>query len=279
MRSRILLGSVFVLSVAAAACSGQTAQQDGAATSQTAAAATKAPVATQVKAPHLRLVADALSDVALRDDQRAEIEQMAKDAEARHAAGAQAHVDLANALAAQIEAGQIDRAALQPKIDAMVAAMEASRPADRAAFERLHALLTPEQRSQFVDAMESRMKAKHAEHPAREHMQEWATALNLTDAQKEQIHATLKESFKAHHDGAAMHERMHHGHDRLEAFRADTFAAQAPSADVKQHAGEMADHFLGLVEKVLPVLTPDQRKIAADKIRAKAATGELGHFE
>jgi hypothetical protein len=31
---------------------------------------------------------------------------------------------------------------------------------------------------------------------------------------------------------------------------------------------------LGLAEKVLPILTPEQRKIAADKLRAMSANGE-----
>jgi len=36
----------------------------------------------------------------------------------------------------------------------------------------------------------------------------------------------------------------------------------------------------GLAEKILPILTPEQRKIAADKVRSMAASGDatlLGH--
>jgi Spy/CpxP family protein refolding chaperone len=287
---RVLALSIFASSLVLGACSGGTAAQSTDSTAQSAAAATKAPVAAQVKAPRVRMVADALGDVALRPEQRTEIESMAKDADTRAAAGRQAHVDLANAVAAQIEAGRIDRAALQPKIDAAVAAFEASRPADSAALERLHAILSPDQRAAFVDAMRARMKAAHEAHEAghehhgmHAHMQEWATALKLTDDQKQQIHQIFADGMKAHHSEMKEMKEGHEGHhghgEVLEAFKGDTFTAPTPPADAKAHVAAMADHILGVAEKVLPLLTPEQRKIAADRIREHAASGDLGHFE
>ena len=141
----------------------------------------------------VRLAADALSTIPLRDDQRAQIEQLASNAEARHAKTGAVHAQNVQALAAQIETGTIDRAALQPKIDAAADAANASRPADQAALVKLHDLLTPDQRAQFADAMESRGKAKHgAEHGHHAMMEKWAADLQLTDDQKAQIAAALK---------------------------------------------------------------------------------------
>jgi len=37
---------------------------------------------------------------------------------------------------------------------------------------------------------------------------------------------------------------------------------------------EMSGRIFGIVESVLPILTPEQRRIAAGKIRARAAVGE-----
>jgi hypothetical protein len=76
MKRIALLTSVLALTLAAAGCSGGTAAQNDNGASQTAASAmTKAPVAPQVKSPHVRLVADALADVPLRAEQRTENEQ------------------------------------------------------------------------------------------------------------------------------------------------------------------------------------------------------------
>jgi Spy/CpxP family protein refolding chaperone len=130
------------------------------------------------------------------------------------------------------------------------------------------------------------MKDAHGHHEMKGHMQEWAATLKLTDDQKTQIHQLMMDGMKAHHDEARegheaheAHEKMMgHGHEMLESFRGDTFAAPPP-VDLKAHAAAMCDHILGFAEKVMPVLTAEQRKIAADMIRDRAARGEFGHFQ
>ena len=54
----------------------------------------------------------------------------------------------------------------------------------------------------------------------------------------------------------------------LEAFRADDFepGKLGPAPGGEQAAKHMT-HMIDIAEKVLPILTPEQRKIAADKIR------------
>jgi Spy/CpxP family protein refolding chaperone len=272
--NRILLSSIVALSLAAAACSGSTTQAESSTASTAQAGMTQAPVAPQATG-HARLVADALSDVPLRADQRTEIEQMASDASARHAQAKTVHAQLAEAIASQIEAGAIDRTALQPKIDATADALAASRPLDRAAFERLHALLTPEQRGQFVDAMETHGKAMHHAHGMHGRMEQWATDLKLTDDQRTQIGAIVKAQFAAHKEEMKeAHEGHAHGHEMIESFKNDQMAPAPAAVDTRARANKMADGFLSIATQVLPLLTPQQRTLAAAKIREHAAAGD-----
>ena len=122
---------------------------------------TRAPVAQSAHG-QVKLIGDALGDVPLTAAQRAELEQLATDAEARHAAARAAGKDMMLALAGQVEAGAIDRAALKAKVDAVSAALLASQPADRAGFQKLHDILGPDQRVAFVDAFEARAKERFA---------------------------------------------------------------------------------------------------------------------
>ncbi len=240
-----------------------------------------AAVAPNAKSSRVRMMADALSSVPLRDEQRVEIEKLASDADARHVAAAGARAEVMTALAAQIEAGQIDRPALQAKIDAAADAANAAHPADQAALERIHTLLTPAQRSQVADAIESRHKAMRAEHSHTSHMDrmnQWATDLKLTDAQGTQIAAV----FASHRASAAasrgehapdfkgMHKQGEHATKGFaESFRSDTLTLPAPE-DAHVHANGMADHFVGVAQAVLPLLTPEQRTLAAAKLRERA---------
>jgi hypothetical protein len=187
------------------------------------------------------------------------------------------------ALAAQIEAGSIDRQALQPKLDAVTAAMVKSQPADRASFEQLHALLSADQRAAFVDALTARIgdhKEKlHGAHP----LKQWADDLKLTDDQRTQIRTALHDKFRGmgHGPGGDMPwAGDHHGAKMLAAFKQDRFVMDevAPPKDLPGMATKMSEHVLGLAETVLPLLTPEQRSVAAAKLREKANAGAQVEF-
>ena len=261
-------------SLSMAACGGSVAAEP-----QTAqGAVSKAPIAQDAHGP-VKMIGTALGEVPLRNDQRTEIEKLATEAEARHASGRQAHKDLMEAVALEVEAGKIDRAALQPKIDAVAVEMEKSRDADRASFERLHAILDASQRAAFVNALEARVHEKMGEHGdhaskgARGGMKQWAEDLKLTDDQKTQIFAALHEKMKEREHAHGDHER---GAKVMEAFKTDHFVMSevAPKVDMKAAANKMSDRILGIVETALPILTPEQRTLAAQKIRARAADGD-----
>jgi Spy/CpxP family protein refolding chaperone len=263
---------------------------------QTASAVVKSAPATANARGPARMVGLALTNVTLRDDQRAQIEKLVADTEARVAPIESARHDLRLAIAAQVEAGAIDRAALQPKIDAVVSASAVAGPAHKAAMVELHAILDANQRAQFADALEAQIEAHHdaeqSEHAERhgrgDRMAEWAKDLSLTDAQKEQIKDAMHARFaamRAQHAGdhKGEHEWKRSGEPHgpgamLESFKSDTFAMPdhfgAPHGDPSAFVTKMVEHKLGFIETVLPILTPEQRTLAAQKIRSM--TDEAG---
>jgi len=305
LRSTAILFVLAASVVPLAACSGS--QTVGEPTATASGGTTIAPIMTVVHG-RTKVFADALGQVALRADQRATIEQMAKDAEVRQEPGRQAREALALAIADQVQAGTIDRVALQPKIDAITAAHIAARPADRAAFEKLHGLLTPEQRTAFVTAMQANVPshdgngAGQGQHRGggmmRGRMQKWAADLGLSQDQQDQIRTQLQARWQAHFaqavvgtdeqktdaiqdgqmavQGHQMHTQMK---NTLEAFKGDTFSMDQVAPIQNDKAGQaganqFAGHMLGMLEAALPILTPEQRTIAATKLRARAANLE-----
>ncbi len=288
-RSLALLAALAVVPASVVACGGSVE-----APQTTASAATKAPVGATTHG-FVKVVGEALGEVPLRAEQRTELEKLATEAETRHAAMADGRKDLMGAIADQIEKGALDRAALQPKVDRVVADFEKVRPADNAALARVHAILDPEQRSAFVDALEKKMHEHHGMRAEGKsamkgfvHMKQLADELKLTDDQRAQIRAVMMDAHKeqggeirgeraeraGHH---AWKGRHHAGKQALEAFRSDKFDPNAigPQGDMKEKAAEGTTKILGVAEKLLPILTPEQRKIAADKLRAMSASGEM----
>ncbi|MEO8877103.1 MAG: hypothetical protein ABI461_16035, partial [Polyangiaceae bacterium] len=136
----ILMGTLAV-SFGAIGCgsAGTEPQTQAGSTTAPESAGSIAPVAANTHGM-VKLVGEALSQVALRADQRVAIETLASDAETRHAALLPLRASLANAVAAQVESGTIDQTALQPQIDALASAWDRSRPADHASFQKMHDL-------------------------------------------------------------------------------------------------------------------------------------------
>jgi Spy/CpxP family protein refolding chaperone len=272
MLRHLLVPLAVTLVVPTLGCSGAVTTEP-AATAE--GATTRAPVAQSAHGP-LKLAGDALGDVPLTGTQRVALEKLASDTEARHAGARAARHDLVVAVAAQVEAGQLDRAALKPRIDALVAALQAVQPADRAAFEQLHAILGPDQRVAFVDAIEARIAERVGQVRDRHPLKQWATDLGLSEDQKAQIKDVMKQRWQARagdgHAGQPWAEAKEHGAKLMTAFRQDRFVMDevAPPQDLAAKAQKGSERILGMVEVVLPVLTPQQRAIAAQKLRDRA---------
>ena len=274
-----LVALTLVLAAAALGCAG-TVSSEPPASAETATS--KAPIAVSAHGP-VKLFGAALGDVPLTASQRTAIEGLATAAEARHADARAAGQDLMSTLATQIEAGQIDRTALQPKLDAMVAAMQKAQPADLGAFEQLHAILTPDQRVAFVDAVAAHVGELKDKMGERHGMHQWATDLNLTDDQKSQIKDAMMARFKA--AGHDMKEdwkgAKHQGKAVMDAFKGDRFVFDevAPPKDVAAQVGRTSEHLLGAAEVALPILTPAQRSLAAQKVREHAQNADGHSFD
>ncbi len=273
--------SICAGSLAAVGCGGSVEQPQ-----TQASAVTKAPVAPQTHGV-VKVFGDALGEVALRPDQRTELEKIAALAEQRHAAMADGKKELMLAVADQVERGAIDRTALQPQIDRIVADLEKGRPEDTASLARMHAILDPEQRNAFADALEAKLKSGHhgkAKGEAGDHaggakgmhgMMQLAEDLELTDDQKSQIKGALEAGREGHSMREAF-DRMSEGKRVLESFRTDKFDASVvtPAPEkLRARAAIGTSRALGVAEKILPILTPDQRKLAAEKLRTMANSG------
>ncbi len=272
------LPAALLLAASSVACGGTVSSAEAAPVTVDTAVS-RAPVAQPTHGV-VKTIAEALADVPLTAAQHAQIEKLATDAEARHAAARAARHDLVLALAAQVEAGAIDRGALQPKIDALVAALRQVQPADRAAFEQLHALLGPDQRTAFVDALEARIGERFSQAHERHPMARWAADLQLTDAQKEQIRGLVRAQWQSFaqgdHGAPPWAEAKHQGKALMAAFKQDRFVMDevAPPKDVAAHAQSMSDRFLAIAQAALPILTPSQRAVAAQKLRDHADSDE-----
>jgi Spy/CpxP family protein refolding chaperone len=264
------------LAVFAAACSGS---QDEVSVKTASAAQTTAPLAVQAQGP-ARIVAEAFADVPLRPDQRAAVETLVKDADARHVQGHAAGKAFALALADQIERGSIDEAALKPNADAMRTAMEATRADDAAALQKLHDTLDASQREALVSAVKARMKQafhdRAKDHEGMNPMAQLRTELALTDDQVAQIKTAFHDQWRAHrgdeHAGPRPFDHHARGAKMFEGFVKDDFDAKAAlPAPPPDHANAGYEHMVTMAKTVLPILTPEQRTKAAAIVRARAA--------
>jgi len=229
----------------------------------------------------MRLVRAALKKLDLTDAQRTQLQQLATAVKARHANTRARMKELALTVAGNIEDGRINRVALQTRLDALVAARQAVRPADRAAIEKLHAILTPAQRTQLVELIKQKLAKRAAKHGGWQghagklgRLGKLAGDLQLTDQQK----AQLRQAFVARHAklagqrGKGMAEAQARMTRLLDAFKGERFsmAQAAPPVDLKARTKQLSDRVLGGLEVMLPVLTPAQRATLAGKVRTAA---------
>lgn len=283
--SALAIGSV-------AACGGTAAETQP---QTSASAATRAPIGQSTHGL-VKVFGDAFADVPLRPEQRADLEKLASAAEARHQPLFSSRKEIMTLLADQIEKGQLDRAALEAKLDKVSADAQKIRAEDEAALVKVHALLDKDQRAALADALESRMHGAHKAHRGGPmghfgKMKELADELKLTDEQRAQIFATFKD---ARHEMRERHARAgapegaegpKFRHDRrgpklTDALREDqldvTKLRHGPGPDAMK---SMMSRGVTMGEKVLPILTPEQRKILADKIRSRVDQDPAAMFE
>jgi Spy/CpxP family protein refolding chaperone len=254
----------------------------GIAFAQTSGAGAGASVEPFEHARHDRgLLRRALQLGSLTPDQRASIEQLSHEQRATRAPVRLADAQLLSTLALQVEQGTIDRQALQPAVQAKENAALSVRTSERGALQKLHDLLTPAQRSELVDAVESLMDGR----PGRDggagprRLDRIATWLGLTPDQRQQIASNLAAERQAQaqagtSEGAAHRQKLR---TWLEAFRGDSFQVGAMGApDAQAVMDRIADRAEDLLQAAVPVLTPTQRAQLASRLRARAARESRG---
>jgi Spy/CpxP family protein refolding chaperone len=205
--------------------------------------------------------------------QRQQIEALAQQERATHANVAAARSQLLQALATRVAAGSVDDAALAPSVQAVEGAIQADEPGDRAALEKLHAILTPAQRVELVTRIESHPhrameRAPDAGRPEGGFL--LGRALDLTPAQRDQIKANLGSSGPAL-DKSVWKEARESRQHVLEAFKGDRFVMNevAPQKDPRV-IEQGIEHIVRIAKASAPVLTAEQRATAAAKLQKMA---------
>jgi Spy/CpxP family protein refolding chaperone len=226
------------------------------------------------------LIDAALKLESLTPAQRATIEPLRAERTAATTPAREAHSQLLTALAAQVEQAKIDEAALAPSLNAVETADLTAGAELRGLVTRLHAALTPAQRSELVDEIEAghRRGPGHGRHgpgdggghegPA------WGgDRLGLTAAQKAQVAVALRAAVgdggaegrpggeRARGQGGPLGERA----KALESFRGDAF--DASNLEPPMPHGKFV---VKLAEAMLPILSPAQRSMLAQELRERA---------
>jgi Spy/CpxP family protein refolding chaperone len=221
-----------------------------------------------------KLLRAALKELDLSAEQRATIEGSLETLRQGFERGD--HAERKKALAEAVRAGSVDPAALSRGGD-HEAKMKESRGKVVAALDQLHATLMPEQRTQLVEALQSRMKAHGDPKKRRAFENDEGKAspayfalrgIDMSPDQRAKIDAALAaKGLDQPPDGmegfAAVKERKA---AMLEAFAKDSFEASAvlPASGPDFAAGKR--HFIEVLAVVVPLLDESQRAELAERI-------------
>jgi len=243
----------------------------GAAPSGTTNAAQESTSFPTHDAWHRGLMSAALELPSLTPAQRTQIQSLVDQRRSANAEAHAAHAELLNALADAISSGTVSPAMLAPKVQELVAAVIADQPTDRYLLETLHTALTPAQRVELANEAESRMNMLQQKSSAQGGRATWmAKELGLTDAQESQIQANLRALEPAAERDMFTQAREDHLRV-LEAFKGDTFSmATVMPVKTSDAIRQWVDHAVVMAEATAPVLTPNQRAIAASILRGWA---------
>jgi hypothetical protein len=106
-----------------------------------------------------RRLVEALGELPLRDDQRTAYDAATAPVRPLYAITHQARLALVDALAAQVSRGQIDRAALQSKIDTLNDRIEVEDSANRAVLASIDGILAPPQRTALRNTLDEMLQS------------------------------------------------------------------------------------------------------------------------
>lgn len=236
------------------------------------------------------LIAMSIQDLDLTADQKTKVEKIRTDLETKLEPARAAEQNLAGILADGVAAGAVDRTKADAAIDKIVAQAQTLHGATLDAMNKLHAALTPAQRTALVSKVQEHFEkwkeANGHEDQEGQHRSGYILALvrdlNLTQDEAQQIKTNFRNlitSSAAPAKGKA--DIKDHEHkavsDHLQAFAkafaADKFDAHSltgASAANGRMAQWGATRMARFFEAAAPVLTADQRTKLAQMIRDRA---------
>jgi len=238
----------------------------------------------------------ALEELDLTADQQTNIEALEKELDSARPFDSEAHRSFDKALAGQIRAGKVDANALSASLTGLEQDAVEGAKRMHGALNKLHALLTAEQRQALVKALQAQPHPgmgpgpgfgppepgdepppeRVKRHGFRGHGPEGMFRdLDLSDAQREKLDA-VREQRRGDRDAM-----MARGKDRAEkhqallrAFAGNDFDANrlVPEADIRKMAREHALERTKHLEPLVGVLEPEQRA----KLAARIESGPRG---
>jgi hypothetical protein len=216
----------------------------------------------------VQLVDHALQGIDLRPEQTEALERLGAEVEEKMGPVSTARKNLALALADEVEAGKVDKETLKPEVEDLVKAAETASPFLRAAFQKLHDVLDSKQREEFVNHFRAEVNEAREKHSLKDDLDKMAQTLKLTDDEKSKIGGILE---RDEGEGKAAHDSLKRV---IDAFASDSFSLDQvfPAGHVQEHTEKMAGLIIEDAREVTDVLTPEQRKAAADSIRSRIAS-------
>jgi Spy/CpxP family protein refolding chaperone len=176
------------------------------------------------------------------------------------------------ALANEIDVGKVRAEMLTPEIQKVVDAAAAASAQLRGGLKKLHATLSPEQRSQFVAGFRQALEKRASLVDPKSQLEEWSKALDMTDEQKQKFEAVFGDEKVDDAVEKARAEVV------LAAFPGKTFSMDdlLPAASIRDRAEEMLTDMAAAADKVTAMLTPDQRSTAATILRERVSETTKG---
>jgi Spy/CpxP family protein refolding chaperone len=230
----------------------------------------------------------ALHSLELKDEQREKVKAVFEEVKTANMESMKAHKEFNAALAAQVKAGKIEKDKLKPQIEAAEKAHADSKEKTHASLGKLHALLTPEQRTQLADTMlkekqnhpwglaemdkneSDESKKERREEMRKKRVERMKENLKLSDDQVKKVEALWNKDEKKF-DKDKMKERMEKMKakrtEMWEAFKTDKFDASkftwgskdAKDKDKKDKRMSRMSMQIEKAEKMLTILKKDQR--------------------
>lgn len=237
----------------------------------------------------------ATQQLKLTDAQKASVDKLRQQFGGPDATGDKAFKDFNDALAEGVKAGKVDTSKLEPLYAELDKAVQARHDKEVEALNGLHTALDSTARKALVDVVRKQQKMRQ-EHMANKpaaataKMKNWKAQfmknrldrmtkeLDLDATQQKKVDALLKQDqppMKADKDRDTMNKRVD---ALLTAFAKDTFDAKTldlGDLPVKKAHAQM-DHRVQFLNKLLPILKPEQRDKYATAMQRRPAMRGMG---